>query len=270
MPSLEAAIVSAVALANASSLHVQNCSDPVASILETMRCIERENASCATAGYNSTQFVKLHNDVDTNTTIDSDGQFWTGAFALLSFRLNFSDARNLGPNLAHLRYVETVTFTDGANLGLMPSMTYPFGQTYVQHEDAFVTTDDDCMMVKWDQYGDNAEQEAVTRNVNDILCLLGVTQLPSGAPCKANGTTANVTHSTASHGEDPKPPPEQQQQHQEDPRSAGVTAAQRTFVATAATFLLVCWPIAQLLSPNRCCWPGRCDGSASVHIERYV
>jgi hypothetical protein len=148
--SLEAAIVAAVAAANASIILRENCScpDPLDSILATLRCIEGKNASCATAGYNTQHFVKLHNDVDTHTTIDSTGQFWTQAFALLSFQLNVSDARNLGPNLAHVRYVETVTFTDGSDLGLPPSSTYPFGQMYVQHEDALVTTDGEVGSVR--------------------------------------------------------------------------------------------------------------------------
>jgi hypothetical protein len=221
--SLEAAIVAAVAAANASIiLREGNCSDPLASILATMHCIQGKNASCATAGYNTQQFAKLHNDVDTHTTIDSGEQFWTQAFALLSFQLNVSDARNLEPNLAHLRYVETVTFTDGATLGLEPSSTYPFGQMYVQHEDAFVTTDGDCKLVKWDLYGDNAEQEAVTDNVNDLLCLLGVL-LPPGAPCDTNRTsTANGTRSSAPHDIDVPDPPEQEQQ-QVPPSFRGTT-----------------------------------------------
>jgi hypothetical protein len=210
--SLEAAIVAAVAAANASIILRENCSDPLDSILATLRCIQGKNASCATAGYETERFVKLHNDVDTRTPIDSDGQFWTQAFALLSFQLNFSDARSLGPNLAHLRCVETVAFADGATLGLNAVLDVPVvGRTYFQHEDALVETDSDCQMVKWDQCGDNAEQGAVSDNVNDLLRLLGV-PLPSGAPCDTNSTsTANVTHSSPPPDIDDPDPPEQLQ-----------------------------------------------------------
>jgi hypothetical protein len=199
----------------------------VAAILATLRCIEARNASCAAAGYDATRFVKLHNDVNTNTSLDDDddGQFWTRAFALVSFRLNISDARNVGPNVAHLRYVETATFTDGASLGLVPSSTYPFHQTHVQHEDAFVETDNACKIVRWDQYGDDAEQAGVASNAADLLCELGVPP-PSGASCETNNVTTN--------GPDGQQQPEQEKEPQQQPSSRAPAKA-----VLASTFRLV-------------------------------
>lgn len=124
---------------------------------------------------------KLHNGVDTNTVIDGDGQFWTGAFAFFTFSLDYDFQENVAsePNMASVRYVETVKTTDGSNLGFPARNAYPFGQTFIQYEHALVTVDDDCKMVLWDQYGDNQEQTDVI-DASDALiadpaiqCLFG-------------------------------------------------------------------------------------------------
>ena len=54
------------------------CSDPIAAIIATIQCVEQSNATCASAGYDSTNFTKLHNGIDTNIIIDSGGAFGGG------------------------------------------------------------------------------------------------------------------------------------------------------------------------------------------------
>ncbi|MEM9489769.1 MAG: hypothetical protein AAGC55_11525 [Myxococcota bacterium] len=130
----------------------QSCEDPVGEVLRIMSCIEGENAFCASGGYAS-NFVKLHNTIDTETQVPGFF-FWVGTFFVLDFQLDIDHAEQVGENQVSLRYVETVAFNDG--------------DTFVQHEHALVTVDDDCKMVLWDQYGDNAEQEAVDDKADDI------------------------------------------------------------------------------------------------------
>lgn len=167
----------------AVQLLAQGCSDPAASIIKIMDCIEQSNATCATSGYDSDKFVKLHNGVDTNTTIDSGSDYWTRAFALLSIALDYDHVLNIGPNKASLRYIEKVVMTNGTSVGLpAPSTEYPFGATFYQYEHALVSVNNDCKMVKWDQYGDNEEQAAVDNAANAVLCKIGA--LPA-AICNA-------------------------------------------------------------------------------------
>jgi hypothetical protein len=86
--------------------------------LTTLDCVEKGNATCAPVGYSATAFRKLHNGIDTNTTIDAGGNFWNGAFALSDLILEINHQMNIGPNQASIRYVETVVMTDGTSLGL--------------------------------------------------------------------------------------------------------------------------------------------------------
>lgn len=60
--------------------------------------------------------------------------------------------------------------SDGTNFGLPASSEYPFGVTILQHEHALIDVDDDCKIVTWDQYGDDAEQTDVDDAVADLLC----------------------------------------------------------------------------------------------------
>mmetsp|Transcript_14180 Transcript_14180/g.21640 ORF Transcript_14180/g.21640 Transcript_14180/m.21640 type:complete len:230 (+) Transcript_14180:183-872(+) len=144
------------------------CEDPVAAILETLRCIEQEEVRCASAGYNQRVFRKLHNGIDTNTKIGRF--FWIGGFALLDFKLAIDHVYQIAPNQVGIRYVETVTTTDGSSLFLKPSNEFPFSQTFFQHEHALVTVDENCKMVLWDQTGDNKEQTDVDNVADDIVC----------------------------------------------------------------------------------------------------
>ncbi len=140
---------------------VTGCEDPLTAILDILQCIKDADAECASAGYNTAEFIKLHNGVDTKTVIDGGGDYWAGAFAMVGFDFSFDHTMNIGPNQASIRYIEKVTFTDGSAYGLPPSTEYPWSFKADQHEHALVTVDDDCKMVLWDQYGDNAEQAAV-------------------------------------------------------------------------------------------------------------
>jgi hypothetical protein len=91
---------------------------PARHFLTTLDCVEKGNAICASVGYSATAFRKLHNGIDTNTTIDAGGNFWNGAFALSDLILEINHQMNIGPNQASIRYVETVVMTDGTSLGL--------------------------------------------------------------------------------------------------------------------------------------------------------
>ena len=145
------------------------CEDPLTAIMKTLDCVVAEDEPCASSGYDL-NFVKLHNGINTNVTGLGSGEFWTGVFALLDMELDYSHQANIGPNQASVRYVEKVTFTNGASLGLAPSTEYPYGAEMLQHEHAIVTVNDDCKMVLWDQYGDNKEQKDVDEAAAMILC----------------------------------------------------------------------------------------------------
>ena len=95
---------------------------------------------------------------------------------------------NIGTNKASIRYVETITTTDGANLGFTkapPSFEYPYSQVFIQHEHALVEVDNDCRIIMWDQYGDNKEQtdvdDAVDIIVLDMICKRSI--LPLDKAC---------------------------------------------------------------------------------------
>lgn len=105
--------------------------------------------------------------------------FWGVTFLILdlSFEIKFSNSP--GPNQALVRYIETVIVSDGHDFGLAVSTDYPFGYTFLQHEDALVTVDNDCKLVKWDQYGDNKEQTDVDDAVAALICAIGPDDCPS-------------------------------------------------------------------------------------------
>lgn len=178
-------LVSLLLLALGSTALAQNvtsyCPDPLGSILATLDCVEREDAACASAGYNASLFRKLHNGVDTNTTIDEGGMYWMGAFWFVDLQLDYNHQAILEtPNMVSLRYVEVVNMTTGVEFGFDACNEYPWGQSYLQHEHAIVTVNDDCQMILWDQYGDNQEQANVDNALDAILadpavgCRLGM------------------------------------------------------------------------------------------------
>jgi len=181
------------------------CEDPLAAIMATLECIEKSDAECATKGYDGTRFIKLHNGIDTETTIDDNSDYWTGAFAFSNLGFSYDHKANVGPNQASVRYIETVAFTDGSSFGLPPSETFPWGSMFVQHEHALVTVDDDCKMILWDQYGDVAEQEAVNdASMAMLVALCGIGIFPT-TTCATFGiviepATASKDESTDANG----------------------------------------------------------------------
>jgi len=129
------------------------CWRPVRAVLETLECVQSEDAACAADGY-APGFVKLHNGIDTNTVI-SGPEYWAGAFQLIDIDLDINHVARVSRDEISLRYVETVTFITG--------------DVFYQHEHALITVDEDCKMTLWDQYGDNAEQKAIDDKVIEIL-----------------------------------------------------------------------------------------------------
>lgn len=128
------------------------CPHPVEAVLNTLDCVEQENAVCAAAGY-APNFVKLHNDEDTETEMSMI--FWLGGFYLLDFQLDYSRVEQIDVDEVLLEYVETVTTREG--------------EVFLQHETAFVTVNSACQIELWDQYGDDAEQQAVDDAVADQM-----------------------------------------------------------------------------------------------------
>lgn len=133
------------------------CEDPVSAVLATLDCVVQEDAVCAFNGY-APSFVKLHNGVDTETTIDI--VYWAGGFAVADFAIDLEYAEfDELKSAVDIKYVETVTVD---------------GQTFLQNEQAFVTLNGACKMTLWDQTGDVAEQEAVDDAVDAYLESIGV------------------------------------------------------------------------------------------------
>ena len=119
------------------------CEDPLAAIMHALQCIADADGACAGKAY-AEGFKKLHNGRDTLTDFTDDPvTYWTQAFLLVKLSLTFDHQLNIGPNMASIRYIEGVEFTDGLNLGLPASDDYPFGAYYEQHEHALVTVDND-------------------------------------------------------------------------------------------------------------------------------
>ena len=90
------------------------CANPLQSILDTLECVNAADVTCASNGYNPDEFVLLHNGVDTNTVIDSGGQFWANVFLLTDVSFPIIDFQmNVAENQASVRYIEKLVTTDG-------------------------------------------------------------------------------------------------------------------------------------------------------------
>jgi len=102
---LFSSLVSALVLSTvAGSQHLINveqvCEDPIGSILSTLTCIEQQDADCASSGYAS-NFVKLHNGIDTHTKIG--GEFiWETGFDVSKIKLDINHQMNIGINKASI------------------------------------------------------------------------------------------------------------------------------------------------------------------------
>ena len=66
---------------------------------------------------------------------------------------------------------------------------YPFGQVFFQHEHDLVTVDNDCRMIRWDQYGDNKEQKDVNGAGNDIVSNLSARTIKLELASQSSDTT---------------------------------------------------------------------------------
>ncbi|EJK68187.1 hypothetical protein THAOC_10656 [Thalassiosira oceanica] len=171
------------------------CNDPLEEIVKAMSCIEAEDIACVVDSY-APDFVKMHNGKVTDTPITKD--FWSGTFMLVDIAMYYDIQENVAINQASLRYTETVTTTDGSDLGLPASNDFPWNQTFVQNEEALITVDDNCKMRLWDQHGDEAEQREVERAADEILCSVG---FYTGSRCDEKEATAmpeEVVESVAS------------------------------------------------------------------------
>lgn len=141
----------------------------VCAVLKTLNCIEAGDAQCARAGY-TPEFVKLHNGVDTNTDIDA--AFAEGVFNLLHIALDINHFEKTDDGKLSIRYVESVEFTPSFLNQFLP-FPVPFPDTtFLQHEHALVSFDKDGRMTKWDQYGDNKEQQDVDGYAAALLAFL--------------------------------------------------------------------------------------------------
>ena len=157
--------------------HSEACKDPLAAVKHTLQCIADGDAVCASMGYDVAAFKKIHNGKDTGLVLGDGVSFWTFALQMSQLSFSFDHEANIGPNMASIRYIEGVQFSDGTVFGLPASDVYPFSTYFVQHEHALVTVDDDCKMTKWDQYGDDTEQNAVddaSFAVIGVLCAAGI------------------------------------------------------------------------------------------------
>ncbi len=128
------------------------CEGPMEVVLDTLECIENGYPLCSARGYSS-DFVKLHNTIDTDTDVPG-AVFWFGAFLFADFAFDIDHVALVDVDQVSIRYIETVNLA---------------GQEYVQHEHALVTVDDNCRMVLWDQYGDDAEQAEVDDAIAELL-----------------------------------------------------------------------------------------------------
>lgn len=169
--------------ASIDSASSKNCSDPLAAILHTLQCITDKDSSCANEGYNWLTFSKHHNMVNTGVRIWPIDIYWSMAMKFSTFTLDYDYMQNIGTNKASVRYIETVDMSDGTDFELEPSNEYPFNATIIQHEHALVQVDNDCKMIRWDQYGDNKEQSEVDDAMDaffanqDVKCHLNMEPL---------------------------------------------------------------------------------------------
>ncbi|CAN0160290.1 unnamed protein product [Ectocarpus sp. 8 AP-2014] len=153
------------------------CADPAQAILDLFDCFEAEDIPCVVAGYGP-GFETYHNENLAATDLQFTEEFWTLSLLVLDFDFDVKFYKNLGSNQATVRYVQTVTTTDGVSVGAPSSTEYPFSYARDQHEHVIATLNDDCQVEKWDQYGDNQEQNDVFDATNAVICVIGASGLP--------------------------------------------------------------------------------------------
>merc|ERR1719384_401187 len=119
-------------------------------------------------------FMKFHNRRDTRTIIFPFDIYWSMAMKFSTFDITYDHAINYDVNRASIRYVERVRMSDGSDFELAPSNTYPFNHSIIQHEHALVSVDNKCKIKRWDQYGDDKEQDEVTDAMDLLMADQGV------------------------------------------------------------------------------------------------
>ncbi|CAM9344360.1 unnamed protein product, partial [Scytosiphon promiscuus] len=164
---------------DSSSPDEDSCSDPAGAVLDLLVCFEVGDVDCITGAYTS-GFETYHNEVLATADYSFDDPvYWTNAVLSTNETFNVQFSSNPSPNLASVRYIQTVSTIEDASIGLVG---YPYGQNVTQYEHALVTVDDDCKMVKWDQYGDNQEQidaDELLTALGDALATLACSLDPS-------------------------------------------------------------------------------------------
>lgn len=119
------------------------------SILKTLDCIDKEHVLCSAAGYDSSRFQKFHDGVlDLDVDVAFLGWFIAFWFVDLSFQVEevSSTSGVCNDTVVFLRYVEKVQTP--SHFFWISSTDYPFGQVFLQHEQANVTVDDQCRMIQ--------------------------------------------------------------------------------------------------------------------------
>ena len=205
-----AAVAIAAIDSNVVVVHAQ-CADPAAAAVATTDCWATRDPECIEAGYNGT-VKKIHNgrvvrEADPRTVETANFFLALATFHPFEY-LHVSNVPNVD-NLASIRYIETVTLTDGTNFGISdePLTEYPYNYTYSQLEHALVTVTDDCKIVLWDQVGDDKEQEHDTRDWWAIMCkvLDSDTLIASGfdpETCPKDGDGEGMVSTNGDGGED--------------------------------------------------------------------
>jgi len=153
------------------------CADPASAVVATMNCITNKDSSCANQGYSRRGFEKVHNANKVGLQPWPAETYWSTAMKYSSFTTFVNYQANIGKNQAEIRYIENIKMDDGSSFGRSPSSTYPFRASFKQYEHALVTVDEDCRVLKWDQYGDNKEQSDVDDSINAMMAQVGSSSL---------------------------------------------------------------------------------------------
>merc|ERR1719384_176729 len=167
------------------------CADAASAVVATMNCITNGDSSCANQGYSRRGFEKIHN---ANKVVQQPWPaetYWSSAMKYSSFTTYVNYQANVGKNQAEIRYIENIVMDDGSSFGRSPSSTYPFSATFKQYEHALVTVDDDCRILKWDQYGDNKEQSDVEDAINAMNAQVGSSGASLAAEEESSGACAD-------------------------------------------------------------------------------
>jgi len=129
------------------------CPDPVLAVELAIECFRNEDPECIVSRY-SPRFRAFHNEIEV-PSFTNNPEFWRATFVYYDLSFTPSFIQRVGKDLVSIRYIEEFRFFDG--------------EVLKQHEHALATVGRQCRIVKWDQYGDNQEQEAVFRKFLDIF-----------------------------------------------------------------------------------------------------